>query len=157
MTFDKAYKKITNIFLSVLMIIGLFTVRTSVDSSKYEVKAEGTSATLLKNYDLKTALFSLCTDGLQAIQAFVHSNTPPSTGVTTKDISLAQDGSVVAWLSGTAILWYSSSDTVFTDQDMNCMFTSFHNITYIDLTGLNFARIRVGRVVSRSGMHDSVR
>ena len=61
MTFDKAYKKITNIVLSVLMIVGLFTVSATVDSPMYEVKAE-TFTTLLKGTDFNQAIKRLAGD-----------------------------------------------------------------------------------------------
>ena len=154
MAFGNVYRKITNVLLSLLMIVGLFTVSAAVDSSKYEVKAEGTSATLTTGQNFNVAIKTLAgntsptySTSNSTITAFERSNEAPASGVTTADISENQDGSVVAWFDSGTIYWYSDADTVYMNEDSSKMFYYCTKLTSLDVSSFD-----TSNVTNMSGM-----
>ncbi len=146
--FGNVYKKITNVLLSLLMIVGLFTVSAAVDSSKYEVKAEGTSATLTTGKNFNQAIKRLSGQSTATystsnttITAFERSATAPASSVTTADISKNQDGSVVAWFDNGTIYWYSEADTVYMNEDSSNMFYKCTGLTSLDVSGFDTSNV----------------
>ena len=142
------FKKIVNSVLSVLMVIGLFTVSAAVDSSKYEVKAEGTSTTLATGQNFNQAIKRLAGNSYATyntsnttITAFERSATAPASGTTTTDISKNQDSSVVAWFDNGTIYWYSEADTVYMNEDSSYMFYYCNGLTSLDVSDFDTSNV----------------
>lgn len=85
------------------------------------------------------------------LKTFTRSSTPPSSNISTVfDISEAQDGSIVMWRDGLYAYWYSDCDTIYLNQNCSNMFSS-----YRDLTTLNLSNFDTSYMTNMQNMFDS--